>query len=47
MMDQFQIKYIPGGMTLNHSGFFLCLVLYFNDGVYIEQLKKVGKADYQ
>lgn len=44
MMDQFQIRYIPGGMTLNRSAWYLCLIEYYNDGEYLKPLKKIREA---
>jgi hypothetical protein len=46
MMDQFKVCYVPGGMSLYHSGWWLCKVLPWRDGkTYakpIKMLKKVG-----
>jgi hypothetical protein len=33
MMDQFVVTYIPGGMTLHHSAWYLCENIY-RSGVY-------------
>jgi hypothetical protein len=31
-MDHFQVRYIPGGMSLSHSAWWLCQCMSFNDG---------------
>jgi hypothetical protein len=47
MMNQFVIKYIPGGMTLNHSGWWICEIYYCSDGSYYDYPHKmIKKADY-
>lgn len=45
-MAQFKIKYIPGGMGLNHSAWWVCVnVLY--DGIYLDiPIKYIRKSDY-
>jgi hypothetical protein len=46
MMDQFRVCYIPGGMSLYHSGWWLCSVQALRDGMTyqapIKMLKKAG-----
>jgi hypothetical protein len=47
MMNQFKLKYIPGGMGLDHSGWWLCETkLYW--GVYTDvPVKYIKRADYK
>jgi hypothetical protein len=46
MMDQFKLCYIPGGMSLYHSGWWLCKVLPLRDGMtYNAPIKMLKKAD--
>ena len=46
MMDQFRVCYIPGGMSLYHSGWWWCSVQAFRDcmtyAAPIKMLKKAG-----
>ena len=46
-MAQFRECYIPGGMGLNHSGWWLC-VRILHSGVYIDRpVKFLRRADYK
>ena len=46
-MQQFQVRYIPGGMTLNHSGWYVCCNV-FHSGVSIDvPVKFISKSDYK
>jgi hypothetical protein len=48
MMDQFVVRYIPGGMTLYHSGWWLCQLQRFGDGQTHEALiRMLVKSNYQ
>lgn len=42
MMDHFIIRYIPGGMSLNHSGWWLVRL----DGYWEHPVKMLKKATY-
>lgn len=45
-MMQFKVCYVPGGMSLNHSGWWLCERM-LHSGVYIDVPRKyLRKADY-
>jgi hypothetical protein len=44
MMDRFVVRYIPGGMSLNHSGFWLCVVS--SDG-HASPIRMLEKVDYK
>ena len=47
MMDQFRVQYIPGGMSLFHSGWWLCLHLEWRDGTSnMAPIKMLRKATY-
>jgi hypothetical protein len=47
MMDQFKVRYIPGGMSLNHSGWWVCLRIQFRDGSqYDHPMQFLRRADY-
>jgi hypothetical protein len=47
MMDQFRVCYIPGGMSLNHSGWWLCHTVYCRDGATVDvPFRFLKKADY-
>jgi hypothetical protein len=47
MMTEFTVKYIPGGMGINHSAWYLCR-RELHSGVYIDQqVKFLRKADYK
>jgi hypothetical protein len=42
MMDQFKVVYHPGGMTLDHSAWWLCAARYdAMAGVWYEKLVKL------
>lgn len=46
-MEQFKISYIPGGMGLDHSAWWLCVTVLL-DGIYVDlKLKYMRKADYK
>jgi hypothetical protein len=46
MMDQFKVCYIPGGMSLNHSGWWLCHT-FLHSGVYVDvPLKLLSQSTY-
>lgn len=47
MMDQFVIRYIPGGMSLNHSGWWLCLQWFCQGQVAETPVRMLRKSDYQ
>jgi hypothetical protein len=42
MMQQFIIRYIPGGMSLNHSGFWIVDI----SGAYDKPIKLLAKSNY-
>jgi len=47
MMTHFTIKYIPGGMGLSHSAWWLCERILCQ-GVYIDShIRKFKEADYK
>ena len=47
MMDQFQVRYIPGGMSLNHSGWWLTQLHHFRDGtIYEAPIRMLQKSSY-
>lgn len=47
MMDQFVVRYIPGGMSLNHSGWWLCEKIMWRDGSFVEYPQKyLRRSDY-
>ena len=47
MMVQFVVRYIPGGMSLNHGGWWLCRQHLFNDGSISETpIRMIRKSDY-
>ena len=47
MMTEFSVKYIPGGMGLNHSAWFLCKKIIYS-GIYFDiPLKFLRRADYK
>ena len=46
-MKQFKIQYIPGGMSLSHSAWWLCEIVVHRDGVVRSHpIKFLRKADY-
>jgi hypothetical protein len=46
-MDQFRVCYVPGGMTLSHSGWFLCHRVLLG-GIYVDlPIKFLKRADYK
>ena len=46
MMQHFKIRYIPGGMGLNHSGWWLCETV-FCQGMYVNlQHRYLKRSDY-
>ena len=48
MMDQFQVRYIPGGMSLYHSGWWLVQLHHFRDGLIHEApIRMLQKSSYQ
>jgi hypothetical protein len=45
MMDQFQINFIPGGMSMNHDGWWVCLRVTDRDGSSFDYpIKMIRKA---
>jgi hypothetical protein len=47
MMDQFKVCYIPGGMSLNHSAWWVCVTV-FQDGVSVRiPVKRLTRSTYQ
>ena len=44
MMDQFYVQYIPGGMGLDHSAWWLYCR---HDAVYSYAIKMLRRADYK
>jgi hypothetical protein len=48
MMSQFRVCYIPGGMSLEHSAWWLCETMVFADGTVINyKLRFIKRADYK
>jgi len=48
MVENFSVRYIPGGMSLSHSGWWLVHTLQFRDGtIYEMPIRMVRKADYK
>jgi hypothetical protein len=45
MMDQFQTNYIPGGMSLNHNGWWVCLRVTDRDGSTFDYPIKMIRKD--
>ena len=46
-MHQFQVRYIPGGMGLNHSAWWICATVLW-DGVYVNvPVKYLYRSDYK
>ena len=46
-MQQFQVKYIPGGMGLNHSAWWVCVTV-LSSGLYVDiPVKFIRKSDYK
>jgi len=46
-MNQFNVQYIPGGMSLNHSGWWLCQAITWKDGSsFNHPIKLLRKATY-
>jgi len=46
-MDNFVVRYIPGGMSLNHSGWWLCQVHVLRGGeVCVNPIRMLKKSDY-
>ena len=47
MMNQYKVCYIPGGMSLNHSSWWLCERRLVS-GIYTDiPVKFIKKADYK
>jgi len=47
MMDHFKVCYIPGGMGLNHSAWWVCQRV-LHSGVYIDvPVKFLRRSDYK
>jgi len=47
MMDHFVVKYIPGGMTLYHSGWWLCQLQQFGDGLtHPAPIRMINRSTY-
>lgn len=48
MMDHFIVRYIPGGMSLYHSGWWLCKMMDnpYNGIPHEAPIKMLKKADY-
>lgn len=48
MMDQFRVCYFPGGMTLEHSAWWLCEAMVCEDGTVTHyKLRFIKRADYK
>ncbi len=48
MMDQFAVRYIPGGMSLYHSGYWLVQLQPLSNGVVHEApIRMLQKSSYQ
>ncbi len=48
MMNQFVVRYIPGGMGLVHSGWWLCEKIMWSDGSCVEYPQKyLRRSDYK
>ncbi len=48
MMNQFVVRYIPGGMGLDHSGWWLCEKITWRDGSCVEFPQKyLRRSDYK
>ena len=48
MMDHFVVRYIPGGMSLYHSGRWLCQLHAFRDGMTHEApIRMLEKSNYK
>jgi len=48
MMENFVVRYIPGGMSLYHSGWWLCRLWDLRDGVVHEApIRMLKKSDYK
>ena len=46
MMDQFRVRYIPGGMGLDHSAWWLCQ-RELQAGMYVDRpVLRLRKSDY-
>ena len=47
MMDHFVVRYIPGGMSLYHSGWWLCRLWDLRDGIVHEApIRMLKKSEY-
>ena len=47
-MQQFKVKYIPGGMGLNHSAWWVLCVTVLYDGIYVDiPVKFIRKSEYK
>jgi len=46
MMNHFKVTYIPGGMGLDHSGWFLCEVISYNGVDVPFKHKYLVRSDY-
>ncbi len=47
-MSNFVVRYIPGGMSLYHSGYWLCRLWDLNNGtVHEAPIRMLQKADYK
>ncbi len=48
MMSEFVVRYIPGGMSLNHSAWWLCKTAEFRDGtVHDVPIRMLRLSDYR
>ena len=48
MMDQFVVRYVPGGMTLDHSAWWLCEKINCGDGTSFDRPQKyLCRGDYK
>ena len=47
MMNQFVVKYIFGGMSLNHSGWWLCEEYWKGELRFSYPLKMLKRSDYK
>ena len=47
MMQQFKVCYIPGGMGLDHSGWYLCENMLHSGGYVNIPRKRLRRATYE
>jgi hypothetical protein len=46
MMDQFKVRYYPGGMGLDHSSWWVVVTVYRNGELFDLPVKYLRRADY-